>query len=92
MDDPHAKKLLSHSRGIHVILPDYYSPTEMGLIIPKTVDGRVIFVLPWLGKTIAGTTDTKTDLDASPKTDESEIKYVLDSISKYVRVKGSFVI
>lgn len=29
----------------------------MGLLIPKTFDGRVLFLLPWQGATIAGTTD-----------------------------------
>lgn len=37
-------------------LPDYYSPENMGLIVPKTKDGRVVFMLPWQGATIAGTT------------------------------------
>ena len=45
MDDPATKPMISPSRGIHVVLPDYYSPVEMGLIIPKTSDGRVIFLV-----------------------------------------------
>lgn len=32
----------------------------MGLLDPQTSDGRVIFVLPWEGYTIAGTTDLPT--------------------------------
>ena len=28
----------------------------MGLIDPETSDGRVIFLLPWMNHTIAGTT------------------------------------
>jgi len=37
-------------------LPDKYSPNNMGMLIPNTDDGRVIFLLPWEGSTIAGTT------------------------------------
>ncbi len=37
-------------------LPDYYSPEHLGMIVPKTKDGRVVFMLPWLDATIAGTT------------------------------------
>jgi glycerol-3-phosphate dehydrogenase len=37
-----------------VTLPDFYSPDNMGLIVPKTKDGRVVFMLPWQGHTIAG--------------------------------------
>lgn len=32
-----------------MILPDHFSPDNMGLIIPKTRDGRVLFFLPWEG-------------------------------------------
>lgn len=42
--------------GVHVTLPDYYSPEHLGMIVPKTKDGRVVFMLPWLDATIAGTT------------------------------------
>ena len=35
------------SGGVHVTLPDFYSPENMGLIVPKTKDGRVVFMLPW---------------------------------------------
>ena len=31
------------------------------LLVPKTADGRVLFAVPWLGKTILGTTDTPRD-------------------------------
>ena len=42
---------------MHVTLPDYYSPEQnLGMIVPKTADGRVVFMLPWLEATIAGTT------------------------------------
>lgn len=58
MDDPTVPDLIVPSSGVHVILPDYFSPRTMGLLDPKTSDGRVIFLLPWEGNTIAGTTDT----------------------------------
>jgi glycerol-3-phosphate dehydrogenase len=87
MDNSASQPMISPSRGIHVVLPDYYSPLEMGLIIPKTTDGRVIFLLPWLGRTVAGTTDVKCELDPNPPAPETDIQYVLDSISKYVRVQ-----
>ena len=33
-------------------------PTDHAMLIPQTADGRVLFAVPWLGKTILGTTDT----------------------------------
>ena len=48
--------MIMPSAGVHVTLPDYYSPEHLGMIVPKTKDGRVVFMLPWLSSTIAGTT------------------------------------
>ena len=56
MSDPGATKMIMASAGVHVTLPDYYSPEHLGMIVPKTQDGRVVFMLPWLDATIAGTT------------------------------------
>ena len=58
MDDKSVPEIVCPSSGAHIILPDYYSPQKMGLIDPNTSDGRVIFLLPWLNSTIAGTTDS----------------------------------
>lgn len=56
MSEPEAPKMIMASAGVHVTLPDYYSPDHLGMIVPKTKDGRVVFMLPWLEATIAGTT------------------------------------
>ena len=56
MSDPDATSMIMASAGVHVTLPDYYSPEHLGMIVPKTKDGRVVFMLPWLDATIAGTT------------------------------------
>ncbi|KAH7292020.1 hypothetical protein KP509_29G047500 [Ceratopteris richardii] len=81
------KPLITPSSGVHVVLPDYYSPDGMGLIVPKTKDGRVIFMLPWLGKTLAGTTDSSTTITMLPEPQENEIQFILDAISDYLCVK-----
>lgn len=51
MDDPSNPEIVCPSAGIHIILPDYYSPSNMGLLDPATSDGRVIFFLPWQVRT-----------------------------------------
>lgn len=55
LDDPATPEIVAPSRGTHIILPKYYSPDGMGLIDPKTEDGRVIFFLPWYILTLATT-------------------------------------
>eukprot|EP00967_Tisochrysis_lutea_P045423 scaffold55166_cov30-Tisochrysis_lutea.AAC.5 len=39
-------------------MPDYTSPDKMGFLW-FTEDGRVLYLLPWEGSTLAGTTDAK---------------------------------
>ena len=57
MDDPAAKKRIVHSLGTHIMLDGSFCSRSMGILIPKTSDGRVLFVVPWLHSTTVGTTD-----------------------------------
>ncbi|KAG8083488.1 hypothetical protein GUJ93_ZPchr0015g6775 [Zizania palustris] len=79
--------MICPSSGVHIVLPDYYSPDGMGLIVPKTKDGRVVFMLPWLGRTVAGTTDSNTAITMLPEPHEDEIQFILDAISDYLNVQ-----
>ncbi|KAK6136194.1 hypothetical protein DH2020_030085 [Rehmannia glutinosa] len=87
MADKEAKTMICPSSGVHIVLPDYYSPEGMGLIVPKTKDGRVVFMLPWLGRTVAGTTDSNTSITMLPEPHEDEIQFILDAISDYLNIK-----
>ncbi|KAI7886252.1 DAO-domain-containing protein [Lichtheimia hyalospora FSU 10163] len=84
MDDETTPDIVAPSAGVHVILPNYYSPRNMGLLDPATSDGRVIFFLPWEGSTIAGTTDSPTEVTPNPMPKEDEIKWILDEVSRYL--------
>ncbi|CAG8979413.1 hypothetical protein HYALB_00012446 [Hymenoscyphus albidus] len=84
MDDGEVKEIVAPSSGVHVVLPGYYSPQNMGLIDPKTSDGRVIFFLPWQGNTIAGTTDAPTKISHNPIAGEEEIDWILSEIRRYL--------
>ena len=59
LSHPDAEQMTLPSAGVHITLPDYYSPQNLGMIVPKTKDGRVVFMLPWKEATIAGTTGWK---------------------------------
>lgn len=85
LDDPSTEEIVAPSSGVHVILPGYYSPADMGLIDPSTSDGRVIFFLPWQGNTIAGTTDTATEVTKNPVAGEDEIEWILKEIRRYLQ-------
>ena len=85
MDDQNVPEIVAPSSGVHVILPGYYSPADMGLIDPSTSDGRVIFFLPWQGNTIAGTTDSPCDIKQNPVAGEEEIDWILKEVSNYLQ-------
>lgn len=86
MDDQKVQEIVAPSSGVHVVLPGYYSPQKnsMGLIDPSTSDGRVIFFLPWLGNTIAGTTDAPCNITPNPVAGEEEIGWILNEIKGYL--------
>lgn len=85
MDDQEVPEIVAPSSGVHVILPGYYSPANMGLIDPNTSDGRVVFFLPWQGNTIAGTTDTACDIKQNPIAGEEEIDWILKEVKRYLQ-------
>jgi len=75
------------SRGTHITLRHEDLPLiGSGAIVPAG-GGRTIFALPWLGRTLLGTTDNdyEGDLDAShhiPPSDE-DVAYLLDATNEY---------
>lgn len=85
LDEPTVQEIVAPSAGVHVILPGYYSPSNMGLLDPHTSDGRVIFFLPWQGNTIAGTTDAPCDVQANPVAGEKEIEWILSEVQNYLQ-------
>ncbi|KDR21344.1 glycerol-3-phosphate dehydrogenase, mitochondrial [Zootermopsis nevadensis] len=84
MDNPTVKEICCPSSGVHIVLPGYYSPDQMGLLDPDTSDGRVIFFLPWLKHTIAGTTDLPCKVTHNPKPTEDEILFILEEVKNYL--------
>ena len=50
---------LRPTKGVHVLAPGRGLTAAFLLLHPA--DGRVFFVIPWLGKTLIGTTDTVCD-------------------------------
>ncbi len=58
MDVPETKQLISPSQGVHIVLPKTFLNGADSIMIPKTSDGRVLFIIPWHNHLLVGTTDT----------------------------------
>jgi glycerol-3-phosphate dehydrogenase len=84
LDNPSHEPIVQPSSGVHITLPNYYSPRKMGLLDPATSDGRVIFFLPWQGNTIAGTTDTRANVSRDPVASEEDIRWLLEEVRRYL--------
>lgn len=79
-------KMVVPSAGVHIILPSFYCPREMGLLDVKTSDGRVMFFLPWQGKVLAGTTDIPMkQVPQNPTAAESDIQDILQELQHYIK-------
>ena len=83
LDDPQTPPLLHVSSGTHIVLDAKFSPPDTGILIPKTEDGRVLFILPWLGHTLVGTTDNPTELSHNPQPLSADIDYILHHLQRY---------
>jgi glycerol-3-phosphate dehydrogenase len=71
------------SRGTHIVLPGTALPLVAGAIAPAG-GGRTIFVLPWLGQTLVGTTDNDYEGDLEhvrPAADD--VAYLLDAVNAF---------
>ncbi|KAB5566718.1 FAD dependent oxidoreductase-domain-containing protein [Coniochaeta sp. 2T2.1] len=83
LDDPARKELVAPSSGVHIVLPRDFCPDDMG-ILQASSDGRVIFFLPWEGRTIAGTTDNPCAIEREPVAKDEEINFILKEIRKFL--------
>jgi glycerol-3-phosphate dehydrogenase len=71
------------SRGTHVTLPREQLDVRACAVVPAG-RGRTVFVLPWLGRTLVGTTDNDYEgsVEHVPPADE-DVTYLLDAVNGF---------
>ncbi len=75
--------LLKPTKGVHVVAPGRGLAAAFLLLHPA--DGRVFFVIPWLGKTLIGTTDTEwTGPPDELSVTDSDVAYLLEGHNHYL--------
>lgn len=88
MDEPNAKPILAPSQGIHLVFPKEKVPCHTAMIIPKTSDGRVVFVIPWEDHIVMGTTDTYVEkISEEPLPLKEEVDFLLKTGNDYLETK-----
>jgi glycerol-3-phosphate dehydrogenase len=85
MADVLAQPLMVTSQGIHLVFDRSFLKGDTALMVPRTSDGRVLFVIPWHGHAVAGTTDTPVDAPSlEPKALDEEIEFILETAGRYL--------
>jgi glycerol-3-phosphate dehydrogenase len=85
MDRAVTGDLVAPSQGVHLVVDREFLPGDHAILVPKTRDGRVLFAVPWLGKTLLGTTDTpRADLAAEPEAFFEEVELILGEAARYL--------
>ena len=87
LDAPQGPPLLRVSAGSHVVLGPRFPAGDTGLLIPRTEDGRVLFVLPWHGSTLAGTTEVAAEVAADPVPGAEELAYLMSHLRSYLNLQ-----
>jgi glycerol-3-phosphate dehydrogenase len=89
LDDPAARRRVRPTKGVHVVVESFVADhaVVMRSVDPREQSPRVMFAIPWEGRTVIGTTDTDPqgppgdesyldhDVEASPE----EVRYLLDA-------------
>ncbi|MBA3899845.1 MAG: glycerol-3-phosphate dehydrogenase/oxidase [Bacteroidetes bacterium] len=74
------------SQGAHLVIEKSFLANDSeALMIPNTSDGRVLFIIPWYGKLLAGTTDILVDKAmAEPVALSEEVDFILKTAGEYL--------
>ena len=83
MAEPECQERMLTSRGVHLVLKQRLCPQRIGLLLPSTDDGRVLFMLPFFGSTLVGTTDTPCSHPQAAVPSDQEQSYLLDYVKRW---------
>lgn len=77
--------LLRFSRGAHIVLDHSFLPGDTAILVPRTDDDRVVFMIPWRGRVLVGTTDVPVaEPSHEPHATLEEIDYLLEHAARYL--------
>ncbi len=74
------------SKGAHIVISKEFFRGEKAMLIPKTKDGRLVFVIPFKSEVMVGTTDTPYEnIDKEPYLENEEIAFLLDTLTPFLK-------
>ncbi|HSB11216.1 MAG TPA: glycerol-3-phosphate dehydrogenase/oxidase [Blastocatellia bacterium] len=83
LSDVRAPQRLRPSKGIHVVTPAERFQNHAAVLIPSLGEQRFLFVIPWQGRALIGTTDTDYAGDLNePVAEPDEVNRVIQSAAR----------
>ena len=79
---PHKNRHIRPLRGSHLVFPAHVLPVEQAISYVHPDDGRAVFIAPWEGAVVAGTTDLDhtASLSLEPRIAAEEVTYLLEGL------------
>jgi glycerol-3-phosphate dehydrogenase len=85
MDNALGPSTIQPSQGVHLVFDRSFLQGDSAIMVPHTDDGRVLFVIPWHGKVLVGTTDTPMETpEIEPRALPDEIGFILRNAARYL--------
>jgi glycerol-3-phosphate dehydrogenase len=87
-NDKLKNKLIASSKGTHLIINKNILKLDSGYMIPKTSDGRILFILPYHSDKyyLVGTTDEAVERSKNPGATQSEVDYIVKEVLNHFDV------
>lgn len=75
--------MLRPLRGSHLVVPFWRLPVAQSISLMHPRDGRPVFVYPWEGATLIGTTDLdhRANLDLEASITPAEVDYLIEAVN-----------
>lgn len=93
---PGSSKFLRPLRGSHIIVSRDLIPVDEAIGFSHPDDGRMLFIVPWQGVVLCGTTDVdhSENMSREPNITFEEYQYIIRGLEKYfpVEIKNEDVI
>lgn len=78
------KRLLRPTKGVHLVMSSNLMELPHAVVMLSPEDRRILFVIPWRGLIVVGTTDTDYDVEqGEPTADEQDVEYILRNFRYY---------
>ncbi|MEZ4846766.1 MAG: FAD-dependent oxidoreductase [Bdellovibrionota bacterium] len=72
------------TKGAHIILKGNPFSIDTAVVMLSPIDGRVLFLIPWCGNTLVGTTDTDyKDTVENLRVEKTDLEYLLTAARYY---------